>query len=516
MMTIYDKEAMLGKLKDEFAAITALVETAVGQDPICDVEREVFRTLQQLGRSLLEYFIAQSGTGYQAEHPPRATDGTALTFKGLIASPYFSIFGEVTIPRAAYAGAGPGYVYPLDAQLNLPASKYSYLLEKWVLARAAETDFREAVALFNEMFEFALFPAMPQRLCATVAPAVAPFYVQSAPPTPESEGSHLAISADGKGVRILKAERQDPATPSEPPKARRGKGEKPGIKKQAVVTVDCSFTPESREPEAIVHALLHDDTPEERQRAKSERQQRREAGEQAPRVACNKHVRATLQGKAGAMSVLMDRVLKRDPTGTKRIIALLDGDPALETAMETALTKARLSKRVDAVILDLIHVSEYVWDVGTALYGEKDPQRVGWVREKLVALLHSEVGRVIGGLKQTLTKTDLRPTQQAALHKTITYFENHRHMMDYATYLAKGYPIATGLVEGTCGSLVKDRMEHSGMRWSIRGAQAVLALRAVKQNHDWDQFWQYHIASEKARLYGDSSTVHTESYPKAA
>lgn len=156
-----------------------------------------------------------------------------------------------------------------------------------------------------------------------------------------------------------------------------------------------------------------------------------------------------------------------------------------------------------------------MWEAGTALYGEKGDQRVGWVRDKLRAILNSEVGRVIGGLKQTLTKTSLRPSQQAALQKAIPYFENHRHRMDYATYLAKGYPIATGLVEGTCGSLVKDRMEHSGMRWSIRGAQAVLNLRAVKKNHDWEPFWQYYIESEKTRLY-DASNVHVDSYTMAA
>jgi hypothetical protein len=514
MDTIYDREATLGKLKDEFATIMTYLDDAVGHAQIGEVEKDVFRRVHQLGRSLLEAFLAQSGTGYTPERPPCAPDGTALTFKGFVTSPYMSIFGEVTITRAAYAGDGQGYVYPLDAQLNLPEHKYAYLLEKWVLARATETDFREAVELLNEMVEFSLFPSMPQRGCADVAPAVETFYEQCAAPAPESEGSHLVISADGKGVRILKTERQGASTPPESPKARRGKGEKPGIKKHAVVTVDGSFEPGAREPEAIVKALLHEDTPQERHQAQLERQQRREAGEPVPREVCNKHVRATLHGKDAAMRDLMARVLKRDPTGAKPIVALLDGDPALETALTEALTTAHLTDRVEALILDIIHVSEYVWDAGTALYGEKDPQRVVWVRDKLLSLLRSGVGRVIGGLKQILTKTALRPAQQMVLQKAITYFENHRHMMDYATYVANGYPIATGLVEGTCGSLVKDRMEHSGMRWTIRGAQAILDLRAVKQNHDWESFWQYYIASEKTRLYGETSPG--DAYPMAA
>lgn len=358
MMTVYDKEAMLGKLKDEFSALTAYVESAVGREQLGEVERELFRKVQHLGRSLLEAFLAQSGTGYSAASPPCSPEGKALTFKGFVDSPYVSIFGEVTITRAAYADESIGYVYPLDAQLNLPAHKYSYLLEKWLLARATETDFREAIEVLNEMFDCALFPSVPQRLGADVAARVEAFYAQSAAPTPEAEGSHLAISADGKGVPILKAERPDPGTPPETPKARRAKGEKPGIKKQAIVTVDFSFDPGPRDPEVLVKALLNEYTPEERHQAKADRQQRREEGVREPRVACKKHGRATLQGKDAAMTSLMDRVLKRDPTGAKPIVALLDGDPSLEDALRRALNDAHLGDRLDALILDILHVSE--------------------------------------------------------------------------------------------------------------------------------------------------------------
>jgi hypothetical protein len=71
------------------------------------------------------------------------------------------------------------------------------------------------------------------------------------------------------------------------------------------------------------------------------------------------------------------------------------------------------------------------------------------------------------------------------------YFQNHRHMMDYKRYLACGYPVSTGLVEGCCGHLVKDRMEGSGMRWSRAGAQHVLDIRAVDKNGDWEDFSRF-------------------------
>ena len=199
------------------------------------------------------------------------------------------------------------------------------------------------------------------------------------------------------------------------------------------------------------------------------------------------------------------------------MVALLDGDPYLEDRLLKDLKTRGMVDRLDALILDIIHASEYLWDVGTALYGEKGTQRVQWIEEKLYALLEGNVGYVIGGLRQRMTKNQgrLTPPQKKALEKTITYFDNHRHMMHYDVYLNKGYPIATGVIEGTCGSLVKDRMEQSGMRWSINGAQAVLAQRAVVKNGDWNDFFTYYIDAERNRLY-PTTYGRVEPYQKAA
>ena len=204
-----------------------------------------------------------------------------------------------------------------------------------------------------------------------------------------------------------------------------------------------------------------------------------------------------------AFTHLLDHVHKRDPQGQKPLIGLLDGDPYLEEALLKEVKARHLEDRRDVLILDIIHASEYLWDVGTALYGERGPKRIEWIEEKLYALLSGKVGYVIGGLRQRQTKNPnrLSPPQKKALERTITYFDNHRHMMHYDVYLQKGYPISTGVVEGTCGSLVKDRMEQSGMRWSIAGAEAVLAQRAVVKNDDWNTFFEFFIDAERERLY---------------
>jgi hypothetical protein len=500
MPTIYEKEAMLLSLDDAFADLKSALAEAVGHTPLHEVERMLFRRLQELGRGLLEWFVAETGTGYEAGHPPCTETGLPMTYKGTESSPYWSVFGEITLTRAGYAHPEGGYYYPLDAQLNRPASKYSYLLQQWLQADASEMDFRQAVAQLERIFGWSLSTDVPQRLGFPLAAQVDPFYAQQAPPTPAQEGSHLAVSTDGKGVRILRSERASSTAP-EPTKPRLSKGEKRGIKKEAVVTVDFSFDPHPRTPEEMVKTLMKQHTEEERQQAHHERRQRRQQGQLEPRQPQNPHVRATLAGKDHAFGYLMDRLQHRDPDGTKPIIILVDGKIELETQLRQQLRDHQMDHRLQAVILDIMHASEYVWEAATALYGETNPDRNSWVEDKLRALLESRVGRLIGGLKQRLTKNTLTSAQQNALHKAITYFTNHRHMMDYATYLARGYPIATGLVEGTCGSLVKDRLEQSGMHWSITGAQAVLDQRAVMKNGDWDDFWVFFIEQERERMY---------------
>ncbi len=498
MQTMYDQEALVAQAQQGFGQLeTFVVEGAAGQE-LHEVEAEVYRRLLALGQVLLRQFVAASGTGYDPDEPLAALDGRPLTYKGLQRVEYLSVFGSIELPRAAYALPDGGYVYPMDEQWNRPAQKYSYLLQKWLQAVASESDYREAVERVQELLGLGLVPNAPQRLTQAVAAQVDRYYEEADMPPAHSEGSHVLISADGKGVRILGERNGDDGQQARP---RRGKGEKRGTKKEAVVTVEATFDPEARAGEELVGTIMRGRTAAERERRRQARRRRREEGLPEPRAPQNPHVRATLQGKDKAFQDLARRVRRRDPHGHKPVVALLDGDPALEQRLRAALGAEGLEDRVDAVIADLWHVMEYLWEAGTALHGEKGRQRTVWVEDKLRALLAGRVGRVVGGLKQMLTKGRLKASQQRVLRKTITYFKNHRHMMAYSEYLAKGYPVASGLIEGTCNSLVNDRLEQSGMRWSLAGAEAMLQQRAVKKNGDWNDFWSYRIECERDRLY---------------
>ena len=249
MSTIYEKEALFESLDEAIAQIKEYVMGAVGKEELHEVEKNLFRRIQDAGRRCLETFVTLSGSGYQADHPPLTEEGVPMRYKGIVNSPYVSVFGQITISRAAYTLPEGGRFYPIDAQLNLPEHQYSYLLLKWLQADSAEQDFRQAVNRFNEVFDFSFFPELPQRQGLPIAEYVEPFYDQIEAPQAETEGSHMAISADCKGVRILKSERLDVCVEDALPIPRLGKGEKPGIKKDAVATADFCFYPEARIPQ---------------------------------------------------------------------------------------------------------------------------------------------------------------------------------------------------------------------------------------------------------------------------
>lgn len=121
--------------------------------------------------------------------------------------------------------------------------------------------------------------------------------------------------------------------------------------------------------------------------------------------------------------------------------------------------------------------------------------------DRLLRLLRGEVGYVIGGLKQMATKHGLRGHRRRHLAAVIGYLERNRRFMHYDEYLAAGFPIGSGVVEGACRHLVKDRLERTGIRWRVPGAQAMLDLRAVYINGDWEAFQQHRIKQERRRLY---------------
>ncbi len=176
-------------------------------------------------------------------------------------------------------------------------------------------------------------------------------------------------------------------------------------------------------------------------------------------------------------------------------VALCDGCEALQTRIEAQFPDFNL-------ILDFIHADEYLWGVANSLLGETNEQRTEWVANQTRRMLSGEAEQIIAESRHLAQEAQRTATQREKLTKTTNYFERNSPYMDYPTYyLAKGWPIASGVIEGACRHLVKDRLELSGMRWTQDGAENLLHLRAVDENEDWDAYHDFRKHQRHDRLY---------------
>jgi len=211
-----------------------------------------------------------------------------------------------------------------------------------------------------------------------------------------------------------------------------------------------------------------------------------------------KELRATLEGKEGALTRLAQRAGQREGPHMQQRVARTDGAEALPAQMMTHVPAPTL-------VLDVIHATEYLWDTATALLGEPHPHRMTWGRTDLEPLLSGETDAVIAAVAAEAHDPTWTATPRQGVRRTVGYSLRNRPYMRDDEDRARGWPIGTGVVEGACRHRVKDRMEQSGLRWTTAGAQAVLDLRAVRLNGHWDTSWQFHQRQPHERLYGRSA-----------
>jgi hypothetical protein len=275
-------------------------------------------------------------------------------------------------------------------------------------------------------------------------------------------------------------------------KAKLGSGEKRQKKKEALVGVSYTVDPKPRSPEALAELLVD---PE----AARARRQRAAVGDDAPRAQQVRRLASLVRTKQAVMACIKADAERRDPQHRKPLVVLLDGALGL---WRLAPKLFRPWRRMTCV-LDIMHVVGYLWSAANALFGEGSKDGTRWVQAKLTAILYGRVGYVIGGLRQLLTKRRLRKAVRETLARVITFFQNHRRWMNYDEYLAMGLPVGTGVVESACGSVVKHRMEGEGKRWSLEGAEAILALRSLRKSYDDDlrDYWKFHARQVRTRLY---------------
>lgn len=205
-----------------------------------------------------------------------------------------------------------------------------------------------------------------------------------------------------------------------------------------------------------------------------------------------------------------DEATRRDPTHTRDWVALVDGN----TTQIEAITAQAAARGVDVTILvDYLHVAGYVWDAAKALFCTDTTAGMTlartWVHERSRMILHGRALEVADRIRTRVRDSKLTTAQRKSALEAATYLTNKAPHLDYPTALARGWPIATGVIEGACRHLVQDRMDITGARWGLDTAQAVLTLRAIATTGDLAQYWRYHQQQEHHRTYSASTTPTT-------
>lgn len=455
------------------------------------VEKGVWLRLLKLGHQLLTVFFESCGDGDIGSEVVLDNGRRLSRLPEHHSREYGSIFGEFRLSRVAY-GTREGQKIehvPLDARLQLPESKFSYLLQDWDQSLAVESPYAQVDKTIARILGLKQSVNSIERTNGKLSSSVNDFLESRPASPPIKSGEFVVATSDCKGVCIRGTDEEQAATNEKSDKKKKG-----GYKKMAVVGSVYTVMPYIRNPEAILKALFRE--PE----SKKEDQPPR------PRPS-NKQVRVSLlrdenDSMAPALAEifgwLAQESASRSIDHSSPLILLMDGQDSL---WKSGLEYFPETERDVIEILDIIHVSSHVWDAVNALYPKHDDLTQVRVKRYMDAILNSNVDEVIESLYSAMDAVSLTAKKFKKVAGACGYLRNNRHRMYYREYLEMGYPIASGVIEGACRHVVKDRMERSGMRWTMDGAHAMLSLRCIQINDFWDDFMSYHAQQEAQRLY---------------
>ena len=439
------------------------------------IERGLLGRLLALGRQLLTLFLVvrARASDRTARLDPK---GRSLPYHSEKRRSYLSIFGLIKFARPYFyapsvESADSLSASPLDAELGLPLDRYSDLLREMSESLAVEVPYGKTASFFERFFGVGLSSRVLAEMVEADALDVAAFYQDKPAPSVADEGVLLVLQADGKGVPLV----------------RNAEGRLQ--KKEAIVTGLYTSQIRKRSAEEVVASFYGKDKETNACAATTSSAQVRPQ---------QKQLWATLAGKDAALDRLRDQVAPRQGAHIDHQVALCDGDPALQSRIEARFPGFEL-------VLDFVHVSEYLWKAAEVLFDEQQ-KRQDWVEQQALALLGGASEAVLEHLEQQAEQRG--SWRREKLRLVAGYFRRNQARMHYDRYLARGWPIASGVIEGACRHLVKDRLEGTGMRWTKPGAESLLGLRSVYVNGDWEAYHGFHRKCEHRRRYGRAAPVY--------
>lgn len=474
-------------------------QAAADGESLYETEKGILAKVLKMGHLAIDRLLQRQGDG-DLGPTVQTADGVELQrSESPIERPLRTVFGEHAFDAYVYTPGSKQKIAlrPIDARLNLPAGKYSYLLEEFTQYFCVEQAFGQAADAFQTVLGQKLSVDTLERTNQRVGEQARDYLDALPKPPVEEEGELLVATADGKGVPLIRDNAQAP--PVHGPKPSR-----PGNRRMATLACVYSVDPYVRSAEDVVAALFRD----ERERDATARPQ-----------PCHKRMTACfstveeagsqeeqrIRGDIRAWTWAAEQVHQRRADG-QVLVRLCDGQESLWRVADVCLgldeqdgCQKRLENVVD--ILDVIHVSGYVWSAGRALHGKSESSVESFVRDRLLRILQGETQGVIRGIRRMGTERGLRGQKLKDIERACNYLENNLDRMRYDEYLAAGYPIASGVIEGACRHLVKDRMERTGMRWREPSAGSMLFVRALEVTNLWEPFQIHRQAVERKRLH---------------
>jgi hypothetical protein len=504
MVTERTPEFKIDEIQQQVFKIVQWTQTAAAEGTSAhEFERRLFQQMLAFGHMVYGHFLHKVGPGDLG--PTTALDdGRVVTrWPQPVARRLLTLFGEFEISRCVY-GTRPGQkieLVPTDQRLSLPEGELSYPLQEWDQLLGVEQAFgkvRETLVEILGLEQSVDTLEHGNRAMAESAPA---FRAAQPAPDPAAEGEILVGTADNKGVPMVRPVEAQPAG------AHRAKGEKANKKQMACIGCVYTVDPNVRTPEEMLEILFRE-------------RKRREPGQDPEPKAQQKRYWAALSRAVDEVEIrAQDEIFKslRDDIALRRrpgqtLVLLMDGQHSLEDDRDTYLPRDRWTVE----ILDLMHVIPRLWEAAHLFHEEGSDAARDFVRKHLLPVLQGKARRVIEALRRLGRKRGLRGSKRQRLRVLCNFLESNLHRMRYHRYLRAGYPIATGVIEGACRHVIKDRMERAGMRWKVPGAQAMLQLRTIHANGDWRAFQDYRVKEETYRLYPNRNALDNIAWPLAA
>jgi hypothetical protein len=463
-----------------------------------DLEEQLDVRGRELLRRLFQNRLDVSAAREVRRHEVAGEDGVVRTRaeRGRT-RPLMTKFGQVSVSRIAYRSPGRANVHLLDAALNLPEEKHSRGLRKLTAVEAARGSMQDAQAAVTRATGVRIGKRQLEDMARRAAAHAEAFYAWRLV-SPVPEGWPLILTFDGKGIVML-PEALRPATAKAAESAenklatRLSPGEKNGRKRMCEVAGVYDAGPAPRTPEDVIS------TPAQKRRKKAEAGKRKKNGKRPEPQARNKWLTASVTNDIPAViSSAFDEAERRDPGHQREWVVLIDGN---NTQIEAVTAGAARRGVTITIVIDLIHVLEYLWKAAWSFFDKGEPAAEEWVAGQARKILHGKARQVAAGIRRRVTTYGYSGPERAGADECARYLQNKQDYLDYATALAKGWPIATGIIEGACRYLVKDRMDITGARWGLEGAEAILKLRALIANGDFDAYWRFHLRREHERIH---------------